>query len=147
MLPTSVAKVVDGTRYSVHQTERMGPMLGGDAIVVEGRGYKDDGSTRFNALGIVSWDVHTGKYEFRSYAQGFAGTFELKPTDNGYVWEIPMDETVIRYTAMVKNGHWREVGERIASGKPAVRIFEMNLTRVGDTDWPAANPVPPSTGR
>ena len=30
----------DGSRYSVTQTERMGPMLGGDIIVIEGRGYE-----------------------------------------------------------------------------------------------------------
>jgi hypothetical protein len=137
----------DGSKYAVRQTERMGPMLGGDVVMVEGHGYKDDGSTGFNALGIVSWDARAGKYEFRSYAQGYAGTFEIRPTDDGYVWEIPAGPMVLRYTATVKDGHWREVGERIMPGKPSVQIFEMNLTKVGDTDWPAGNPVPMSAGK
>ena len=49
----------------------------------------------------------------------------------------------IRYTATIKDGKWNEVGDRIAPGKDPVRIFEMNLVRVGDTDWPAAGAIPP----
>ena len=60
----------DGSRYAVTQTERIGSALGGDVLVVEGRGYRADGSTGFNALGVISWDAATGKYEIRSYAQG-----------------------------------------------------------------------------
>jgi hypothetical protein len=135
----------DGKPYAVTQTERMGPMLGGDIVVIEGRGYLADGSTGFNAFGIVSFDPRSQRYELRSYAQGMAGTFELKPTADGYVWEIPAGpEAIIRFTATVKDGHWREVGEYLAKGKPPVQTFEMNLVRVGDTDWPLTTPVPPS---
>ena len=133
--------------YAVHQTERMGPMLGGAVIVVEGRGYRDDGTTGFNAFAVISWDPRSGKYEMRSYAQGFAGTFEIKPTGDGYVWEIPAGPMTLRYTATVKDNHWREVGERIMPGQPPVQIFEMNLTKVGDTDWPLGKPVPATAGR
>ena len=37
---------------------------------------------------------------------------------------------------------WREVGECIAGDAPPMQIVEMNLRRVGDTDWPAAGAVP-----
>lgn len=137
----------DGSHYDITQTERMGPMLGGDIIAIEGRGYKPDGSTVFNAFAVVSWTPDTGKYELRSYAQGYAGTFELKPTDDGYVWEIPAGPATIRYTATVKDGKWHEVGERIVPDQPPVQIFEMNLKRVGDTDWPLGTPVSPKTGQ
>ncbi len=133
----------DGSRYAVTQTERMGPLLGGDIIVVEGRGYKADGSTAFNAVGIVSYDPRAKAYEFRSYAMGYAGTFVLTPTGDGYVWEVPAGPGLIRYTATVKDGTWHEVGERIFPGKPAVPIFEMNLKRVRDTDWPLGTPISP----
>jgi hypothetical protein len=137
----------DGSRYTVTQTERMGPMLDGDIIVIEGRGYKPDGSVGFNAFGVVSWDAMTKKYELRSYAQGYSGTFELTPTADGYVWEIPAGPgAVLRYTATVKDGKWREVGELVASGKPTQKTFEMNLVRVGETDWPLGKPVPPTVG-
>ncbi len=134
----------DGSTYKVMQTERMGPMLGGDIIVIEGRGYKEDGSTGFNAFGVVSFNQVTKKYEMRSYAMGYGGTFELTPTENGYVWEIPAGQgAIMRYTATVKDGHWREVGEYIATGKPPAKVFEMNLEHVSDTHWPLGTPVTP----
>jgi hypothetical protein len=135
----------DGKPYTVTQTERVGPMLGGDIVVIEGRGYLTDGSTGFNAFGVVSFDPRSQRYELRSYAQGMAGTFELKLTADGYVWEIPAGpDAIIRFTATVKDRHWREVGEYIAKGKPPVQTFEMNLARVGDTDWPLTTPISPS---
>jgi hypothetical protein len=133
----------DGHRYTVTQTERMGPMLDGDIIVVEGRGYKPDGSTGFNAFAVVWYDDKAKKYELRSYAMGYAGTFTMTLTADGYVWEIPAGPGVIRYTATVKDGKWREVGDRVFPGKPPARFFEMNLKKKGDTDWPAGNPVSP----
>lgn len=137
----------DGTTYSVHQTERMGPMLGGDVIVLEGRGYMADGTVGFNALGIVSWDATAKKYELRSYAQGYAGTFELTLTESGYVWTIPMGPASMRYTAKVVDGTWNEIGEYVAAGQPPAKVFEMNLKRVSDTDWPEGTPLPATTGR
>jgi hypothetical protein len=135
----------EGKHYKVVQTERMGPMLGGDVIVIEGRGFESDGSTGFNALGVVSWNPRTEKYELRAYTQGMAGTFDLELTVDGYVWQIPAGpDAVIRYTATVKADHWREVGEYIAQGRQPMPVFEMNLDRVGDTDWPLTNPISPT---
>ena len=134
----------DGSKYSVTQTERMGPMLGGDIIVIEGRGYNADATTGFNAFAVVSWDARADRYEIRSYAQGHAGTFELKLTKEGYVWETPAGpDAVMRFTATVKGDSWREVGEYVAKGKPPVKSFEMNLKKVGDTDWPLGTPIAP----
>ena len=134
----------DGKPYQVTQTERMGPMLGGDVIVIEGRGYQPDGTTGFNAFAVVSYDPATHKYELRSYAQGLSGTFELRPTADGYVWEIPAGPgAVVRYTATIQGDRWREVGAYIASGRPPAPMFEMDLRRVGDTDWPLTTPVTP----
>ncbi|MEJ7604214.1 MAG: hypothetical protein WKG01_40490 [Kofleriaceae bacterium] len=131
-----------GARYEVTQTERMGPMLGGDVIVIEGRGYAADGSTGFNALAIASWNEHTRKYELRSYAQGRAGTFELVLTANGYSWEVPAGpEAVMRFTATLTDRSWHEIGEYVVVGQPPVQRFEMTLERVGNTDWPLGTPV------
>jgi hypothetical protein len=137
-----------GERYEVTQTERMGPMLGGDIIVIEGRGYMKDGTTGFNAFAVASWDPRADRYELRSYAQGYAGTFELKLTADGYTWEVPAGPgAVMRFTATVKGDTWREVGEYVAAGKPPVKSFEMNLKRVGDTDWPLGTPIAPAAAR
>jgi hypothetical protein len=133
----------DGSKHAVIQTERIGPFLDGSVIVLEGRGYDSaTGKVTFNAFGTISYSVRTEGFTLHSYAQGQAGDFTLTPIADGYMWEIPAGPIVIRYTAIIKNGAWREVGDRIAPGKDPVRFFEMNLKRVGDTDWPAGGAVP-----
>ncbi len=47
-----------------------------------------------------------------------------------------------RREATVRDGTRTEAGERISSDGPRVRCFEMKLTRVGETDGPAAGAVP-----
>jgi hypothetical protein len=126
-----------GGEHRVTQTERIGPFLDGTLMVMEGKGFRADGSVGFNAFGILSFDPRTGEYVLRSYAQSYAGTFKLVPNDTGYVWEIPAGPATIRYTATLHDGVWTEVGDRIVAGQPLQRFFEMNLKRVGDTDWPA----------
>jgi hypothetical protein len=132
-----------GEKHNVTQTERIGPFLDGAVKVIEGRGYNADGSVGFNAFGIVSYDPDAQSFSLRSYAQGQAGDFPLTPTEDGYTWEIPAGPMKIRYTAAIKDGAWHEVGDRIMPDKEPVRFFEMNLTRVGDTTWPAAGAVNP----
>jgi hypothetical protein len=131
-----------GVRHEVTQTERIGPFLGGSVKVMEGRGYDASGAVTFNAFGTLSYDPSRQAYVLHSYAQGLAGDFTLTPTADGYVWEIPAGPMTIRYTATLHDGTWREVGDRIVPGQEPVRFFEMNLRRVGDTDWPAAGAVP-----
>lgn len=132
-----------GGRRELVQTERIGPFLGGSVRVIEGRGYMANGSVGFNALGVISFDPAANAYTMTSWAQGHAGAFPIRPTADGYVWELPAGPgAVIRYTATIRDGTLREVGHRIAGDAPPVQIFEMNLRRVGDTAWPAADPVP-----
>lgn len=132
-----------GEKHTITQTERVGPFLDGSVKVIEGRGYDPDGKVSFNAFGTVSYNPATRAYTLHSYAMGQVGDFMLTPTADGYVWEIPAGPMTIRYTAVIKDGAWREVGDRIIPGKEPVRFFEMNLKRVGDTNWPAAGPVSP----
>ncbi len=132
-----------GEKHTITQTERIGPFLDGSVKVIEGRGYEPDGKATFNAFGIISYDLSKRVYTMRSYAQGRVGDFVLTPTPDGFVWEIPAGSMTIRYTAVVKDGTWREVGDRVMPGKEPVRFFEMNLKRVGDTSWPAGEAVSP----
>ena len=135
--------VPSGEKHTITQTERIGPFLDGSVKVIEGRGYDTDGKVTFNAFGTISYNPATRAYTLHSYAQGNVGDFVLAPAADGYVWEIPAGPMTIRYTAVVKDGAWREVGDRIMPGKDPVRFFEMNLKRVGDTNWPAAGAVSP----
>ena len=134
----------DGSRFSVTQTERIGSLLGGDIIVIEGRGYETDGSTSFNAFAVLSWNTAESKYEMRSFAEGYAGTFPFVLTDNGYAWEVPAGPGVMRFTADVSPTTYHEVGDFVMPGRPPMRSFEMTLTRRGDTDWPAAGAIDPA---
>lgn len=132
-----------GEKHNITQTERIGPFLDGSVKVLEGRGYDPDGKVTFNAFGTISYNTTTRVYTMHSYAQGNVGDFVLTLTPDGYVWEIPAGPAMtIRYTAVVKDGAWREVGDRIMPGKEPVRFFEMNLKRIGDSTWPAAGAVP-----
>lgn len=131
----------DGSTHEVTQTERVGPLLDGAVKLIEGRGYNADGSTGFNAFAVLSWDPDRKAFNFRSHAMGQAGDFEFQPNADGYIWKIPARPVTIRYTATIKNGKWREIGERIVEGQKPVQFFEMNLTRIGDSRWPAAGAV------
>ena len=48
----------------------------------------------------------------------------------------------IRYVATIRDGTLHEVGDRLIPGREPARFFEMTLKRIGDTAWPAADPVP-----
>ncbi|HYV05248.1 MAG TPA: DUF1579 domain-containing protein [Blastocatellia bacterium] len=135
--------LASGEKHSITQTERIGPFLDGSVKVLEGRGYEPDGKVTFNAFGTISYDPGKKGYTLHSYAQGYVGDFVLKLTADGYIWEIPAGQMTIRYTAVIKDGAWLEVGDRIMPGKEPVRFFEMNLKRIGDTTWPAGGAISP----
>jgi hypothetical protein len=132
-----------GEKHAITQTERIGSLLGGTVKVIEGRGYEPDGKTTFNALGIISYNVATKTYSMRSYAMGYSGDFVVQRTSDGFIWDIPAGPVTIRYNAIIKDGTWTEVGDRIVPGKDPVRFFEMQLRRVGDSDWPGAGAIAP----
>ena len=126
-------------------TERVGPMLGGSVKLVEGRGYDADGAVAFNAMAVLSWDDAAGGYRMHSWTQGRSGAFDLTRTDDGFEWELPAGpNAVVRYVAVVDDDTWRQTGHYVAAGMEPVRIFEMNLRRVGDSDWPAGGAVDPT---
>ena len=137
---------IDANRqpFELTQTERVGPMLGGDVAVIEGRGYEAGGALAFNAFAVVSCDAPDAPCEMRSYTDGRTGTFALEATETGFVWTIPAGpEARIVYTATLEDGIWTEVGHyHPATGEP-VETFRMELTRIGDTDWPAGGAVTP----
>jgi len=132
-----------GEKHTITQTERIGLFLDGSVKVIEGRGYDPDGKVTFNAFGTISFNPATKVYTLHSHAMGNVGDFVLTLSPDGYTWDIPTGPMTIRYTAAIKDGAWREVGDRLVPGKDPVRFFEMNLKRLGDTDWPGAGAISP----
>lgn len=129
--------------HTFTQTERIGPFLDGTIKLIEGRGYEEDGSVNFNAFAIISYDPDKKVYNMRSYAGGRLGDYVFTPTEDGFSWEIPAGAMTIRYTATIKDGAWHEVGDRIMPDGPSIRFIEIDLRRIGSTDWPAAGAVSP----
>ena len=141
---TATVTQPDGKLLQLTQTERVGSMLGGTIRVIEGRGYLPDGTVVFNAFAAISFSPQSGRYNFRSYAQGYSGDFPMQVRDDGFTWSMPAGPGVtLRYTGTVRDGVWTEVGERIVEGQPPARTFEMTLKRIGTTDWPAGGAVLP----
>lgn len=135
--------VTQAGRRELMQTERIGTFLEGSVRVIEGRGYNADGTIGFNALGIISFNIATNSYTISSWAQGRNGVFPFRPTADGYEWEVPAGPGItIRYTATVTADTLREVGFLIRGEAPPMQIFEMNLRRIGNTDWPGAGAIP-----
>jgi hypothetical protein len=132
-----------GEKHTITQTERVGPFLDGSVKVIEGRGYEADGRVSFNAFATISYDPSKRAYTMHSYAQGYVGDFALKVNPDGFVWDLPIGPMTVRHTAVIKDGVWHEVGDRIMPGKEPVRYLEMTLKRIGDTNWPGAGAVPP----
>lgn len=133
-----------GGVVEVTQTERVGPLLDGAIRVVEGRAYDSDGKTQFNAFGVISYDPATRAYSMHTNALGHTATVPLTPTPDGFRWELPRGPGVARYVATVKDGRWREVGDFELPGRAPIRIVEMELERIGDSDWPSEGAIPPS---
>ncbi|MDX2036185.1 MAG: hypothetical protein SFX72_06005 [Isosphaeraceae bacterium] len=131
----------DGTTKEMVQTERVGTMLDGTLRVIEGRGYEADGSLAFQAFAVLSYDTSKRSYSMRSHSAGRSGDFVFRKTDKGFDWEIPAGPATIRYTATIDKGVWKERGERIEKGRPPQLLVELELRRLGDTDWPAAGSV------
>lgn len=131
-----------GGRSDLTQTERVGSMLGGSIKVIEGRGYDPEGGTSFNALAVISWDAAAGRYAFRSWANGYSGEFPFETTAEGFRWEVPAGPNArIVYVSVVNDGRWHETGHYIVEGQSPRLIFEMTLTRIADSAWPASGAV------
>ena len=111
----------DSKVVTITQTERVGPMLGNSVKVIEGRGYAADGSSPFNAFAVISFSPQASRYNFHSYAQGYAGDFAMDVRPDGFAWSIPAGPATLRYTATVKDGVWTEIGERVVDGQPRSR--------------------------
>jgi hypothetical protein len=134
----------NGERRTVTQTERIGHILGGTLKIIEGRGYDRNGSLAFSAFGVVSFNPATQSYSLRSYAHGRQGDFPFRPTADGYTWDVPAwPGAIVRYTATIAGSRLQEVGDRIVGSEAPVRVFEMTLERIGDTDWPESGAIGP----
>ena len=124
------------------QTERVGTLLGGTIRLVEGRAFDAGGKTLFNAFAVISYDARVARYIITSHAGGYSTTTELKLTATGFEWEIPAGPGAkMHFTAVVKDGVWKEVGDFVSGNAPPRRTFEMTVRRLRPSKWPAGELV------
>lgn len=128
----------------ITQTERVGPVLGGRARVIEGKGYDDEGNVVFNAFAVISPAQDGDGFVMQSWTLDRAGAFPLQATDTGYRWEIETPRGTTVYEANFEDGMWRQTGHLMMEGREPFEFFRMDLERVGDTDWPAGDAVMPT---
>jgi hypothetical protein len=119
--------------------ERIELKLDGSIMVVEGVGKSVDSATQketvvHHAFGIVSYDVPSKTFKFRTYlkdGRGMETLFHiLSETHFEWGFDLP-NGGKIKYTIKLDNGKttWNEIGEYSGDGKSWNRFFEMNLTK------------------
>ncbi len=92
---------------------------------------------------MISYDPEAKAYRLASQAEGRWGVFKIEPHGNGYVWWLPAGPATVRYTGSFDGAVWTEIGEYLAPGQPARKIFSMELRKVRAADWPGGDPVGP----
>lgn len=121
-----------GQPQQVQQTEKIQSKLGGRALLVEGLGRQGD-EVVHQALGVVSYNERTKKYEFDAWTAREGHTdawFEVGEKDSAtWGFDTPSGAK-IRYTLRrTEAGAWHEVGELSRDGKEWRKFFEMTLTK------------------
>lgn len=132
-----------GEKATFRQTIRVGSMSQGTLKVLEGRSFDSDGKLSANNLEIISFNTATKAYSLRLYTQGNAADVPIVPTQSGFYLEYKDGSATVRFTISIINGTWHETAERRAPNEASVRFMQLDLARIGDTDWPAAGAVPP----
>lgn len=120
-----------GEPQKVQQSERVQSKLGGRVLLVEGLGKTGD-EVVHQALGVVSYNEKTKKYEFDAWTARDGHTDAwIDVAENGVVtWGFDTPMGKIRYTVTrTEAGAWYETGEYSRDGNQWRKFFEMTLTK------------------
>jgi hypothetical protein len=117
------------------------PRLDGLVLLIQGEGRSRDPATgrevtSHNALGVVSFDMETGRFRFRHYTMdGRSGTDDIHALEGGGVVWMMEDEKrggLVRFEIDIDGDTWHEVGQFSRDdGDSWVTFLEMTLTRQG----------------
>lgn len=112
--------------------------LDGTILVVEGVGKNIDATSKqesvvHHAFGILSYDVASQEYKFKSYIlDGKSADAWFKViSENNFSWGFDVPNGKIRYTITIDGGKktWNEIGEFSRDGNQWLKFFEMNLNK------------------
>ncbi len=121
----------DGKRHAFNQTERIRSMLGGEVLLIEGRGVDVEDTTRVvhEAVAFIGYDAAARRYVMRSFVPGGRTMEAEAEAQRGrFVWRIG---PTARYTITVDDaGAWHEIGEFTRDqGLSWQQFLEMRLIR------------------
>jgi hypothetical protein len=121
-----------GEPQQVQQSEKVQKRLDGRVLLVEGIGKQGD-QVVHQALGVVSYNERTKKYEFDAWTARDGHTdawFEVGEKDSAsWGFDTPQGGK-IRYTIRrTEKGEWNEIGEFSRDGAQWMKFFDMTLTK------------------
>ncbi len=115
------------------QTESAQFKLDGLVLMIEGVGRtKIDGKPAFQALGLISFDDETGKYQRRAFNDGRWLETDVKLADSGksLSWGFAIGAfkttTVLRIN---ESGEWTEHGELLIDDRPPQKMMDLKVRR------------------
>jgi hypothetical protein len=118
--------------------EKIEMKLDGTIMVVEGIGKNIDPTTKqetvvHNAFGIISYDVASKAYKFKTYTKEGRSTdayFNII-AESKYEWGFDFPGGKYKYTITLDpvKKIWNEIGEYSRDGATWMKTFEMNLVK------------------
>ena len=116
------------------QTESAQFKLDGLVLMIEGVGRtKTDGKVSLQALGLISFDDETGKYEMRAFNDGRWLETEVKLAEGGnsISWGFALGAfkttTVLRIN---EKGEWTEHGELTVGERAPQKMMDLKVRRI-----------------
>lgn len=119
-------------RINIHQAENVYTKLGGQLLVIDGKGTDPvSGEAIFEAFGVISAREGSDEYQFSAYTmEGNHALAQARFEDDKLVWwfETPNGAT-IRYEILIIQDTWTENGYYLPNDSTRYHIFHMELQR------------------
>jgi len=115
------------------QTEEAKFVLDGLILMIEGIGrMKSDGTPVLQALGLISFDDVSGKYQMRAFNDGRWLETEVKFLDepDAISWGFTLGEISTRSVLRIdERGNWVEHGELSVAARPWQKLIDLTVSR------------------
>ena len=116
------------------QTEEAQFILDGLILMIEGIGrMKSDGTPVLQALGLISFDDVSGKYQMRAFNDGRWLETEVKFLDepDAISWGFTLGEISTRSVLRIdERGNWVEHGELSVAARPWQKLIDLTVSRI-----------------
>ena len=120
-------------KHHFTQSETVSQKVNNTVIVIDGKGI--DSETKqitHEAFAVISFNKAQKEYLMRAFrADGNFIDAEAKVDENGsFIWGFTHPQAgQMRYTILLKDGKWVEIGEMSRDGNNWFQFFEMTLTK------------------